>query len=341
MAIDEVQRAPELIVAVKAAVDEDRRPGRFVLTGSANLLDLPGTHESLAGRAETIDLFGFSEGELRGQLDDFLGLVSGGLSDLASLRSDLDRADYLQIACSGAYPEALTRAPARRGRWFSNYLDRVANHDAGEISRLAHLAEMSTLLEIVAANTSGELVHTKVASQTSIPANAVGRYLALLERLYLIHALPSWGRSLNHRIVGRPKTSLIDTGLAAYVMNVSADALAHQLVSDQAGRLLESFVVSELRRQQSWATLPSRLFHYRDRDGREVDIVAENGHSEVIGIEVKATRSVQQKHFAGLRYLRDSLGPQFNCGVLLHTGPSALSFGDRLYALPISALWAS
>jgi len=212
--------------------------------------------------------------------------------------------------------------------------------DVQDLSRLAHLDRLPDLLRLLAANTSGELVKTRVGNDVGIPETSLSSYLDLLETLYLIHVLPAWGYNLTKRVIGRPKVALLDTGQAARLNHVTPAAMAPGAASVAAGGLLESFVAGELRRQLVWADTPARLFHFRDRDGLEVDIVVESDGRRVAGVEMKAAGSVSQSDFTGLTFLRDKLKDRFALGVVLYTGKQPLPFGDRLWALPYSALWA-
>jgi uncharacterized protein len=341
LCIDEVQRVPELVRAIKDAVDEDRRPGRFLITGSANLLDLPGTQESLAGRAETVVLYGLSRGEIAGRREDFVDLLMAGESEtLKRRRTPLTRSDYLDMICAGSYPEALARAGRRRHAWFENYLERIVSRDARDVSRLLHLGRLPALVRLLAANTAGELVQSRLARDSRIPETSLHSYLDLLETLYLVQRVPAWGNNLNRRVTGRAKVSLLDTGLAARLNNVSAAALRPGVTSDAAGRLFETFVAGELRRQLVWSSTDARLGHFRERDGLEVDLVLEDSARRVSGVEVKASRTVTRRDFRGLEFLRDNLETRFSLGVLLYAGPEAQPFGDRLWALPLAALWS-
>lgn len=341
LVIDEVQQVPELMRAMKDAVEEDRRPGRFLITGSANLLELPGTEESLAGRAETVVLYGLSQGELAGQREDFVDLLlAGDSAALGSRAGTLSRTDYLEILCAGSYPEPVARSARRRAAWFDNYVTRIVTRDARDVSRLAHLDKLPQLLRLLAANNAGELVKARVGTDAQIPETSLTAYIDLLETLYLIHQLPAWGNNLTKRVVGRPKVALLDTGLAARLNHVTPAAMAPGLASDTAGGLFEGFVTGEMRRQLVWADTDASLFHFRDRHGLEVDLVVESADRRVAGIEMKAAGSVSGSDFAGLTFLRDKLGKRFTMGVVFHTGPDALPFGDRLWALPYSALWA-
>lgn len=342
LGIDEVQRAPELVRAMKDAVEQDRRPGRFLITGSANLLDLPGTQESLAGRAETVVLYGLSRGELASRREDFVDrLMTGDHAALASPPATLTRPDYLEMLCTGSYPEPMQRTGRRRNAWFDNYLQRIVSRDARDVSRLAHLDRLPTLVRLLAANNAGELVKARLAAGAQIPETSLPGYLDLLETLYLIHSIPAWGNNLTGRVTGRSKVALLDTGLAARLNNVTPAAMSPGVVSDVAGDLFEAFVAGELRRQLAWSDVDASLFHFRDRDGREVDLVLEDTDRNVAGIEVKASSTVRSDDFKGLTFLRDKLDRRFTSGVVLYTGAHALPFGDRLWALPFSTLWSS
>jgi predicted AAA+ superfamily ATPase len=340
VAIDEVQRVPELVRAMKDAVEEDRRPGRFLITGSANLLEIPGTQESLAGRAETVVLHGLSRGEIEGHQEDFVDMLMAGNSEaLQGRRSAMTRADYLEIMCAGSYPEPLKRMGRRRNAWFDNYLQRIVTRDARDVSHLHHLDRLPALVKLIAANNAGELVKSRVAQDAQIPAGSVEQYVDLLETLYLIHQLPAWGNNLTGRVVDRPKVALLDTGLAARLNNVTPTAMSPGVVADQAGPLFEAFVAGEVRRQLAWSDTDAQIFHFRDRNGLEVDLVLEDSHRRVAGIEVKAARTVSKAEFRGLEFLRDKLKDRFSLGVLLYTGPDVLPFGDRLWAVPYAAMW--
>ena len=339
LAIDEVQRVPELVLALKLVVDRDRRPGRFLLTGSANLLRLPAMQDSLAGRAESVDLFGFSQGELVGRRERFVDRLLAG-EMFVGHDGSLSRADYLDRACAGGYPEALSRTGRRRAAWWDNYVRRIVERDAPDVSGLQRLAELPVLLRLLAARNATELNMASLAGDSGIPVRTLAPYVELLETLFLVQRIPAWSTNLSKRVVSRPKVALLDTGLAARLVNVTPAGAASGANPAVAGQLLEGFVASELRRQLSWADEDARLHHYRDHGGAEVDLVLETGDGRVAGIEVKATASVSGRDVRWLTQLRDALGPRFVAGVVLHTGPTAAPFGDRIAAVPMDALWA-
>jgi predicted AAA+ superfamily ATPase len=253
LGIDEVQRVPMLITALKAAVDADPRPGRFLITGSANLLRMPAMQDSLAGRAENLDLFGFSQGELSRVRETFIDRVLDG-ELFVGHRSALTQQDYLERACAGGYPEALVRpAGRRRTAWFDNYVSRIVGRDAADISGLQRLSDLPRLLRLLAARNATELNQSDVANDIGIPARTLPPYFDLLETLFVIQRISPWSTNLSKRVVERPKVSLLDTGLAARLVNVGATGAGPAGNPQIAGQLLEGFVIGELRRQLGWA----------------------------------------------------------------------------------------
>lgn len=342
LGLDEVQRLPGVLTAVKAAVDANRRPGSFLLTGSADLLSIAGSPESLAGRAETVPLFGFSQGELHGVREDFVGQIVENRAQLSfDLTDPPSRAEYAELLEAGGYPEPQHRSATRRRRWFVDYLARVVEHDAGEVSRLRQVDRLDRLLRLVAANTAGELNRARVARDSGIPETSVEPYLRLLETLYLSRRLPAWGNNLTQRVVGRPKVVVSDSGLATRLLGLDAKLLAEPTAGERFGQLLETFAVNELGKQQSWSDVDYDLFHFRDRRGYEVDVVVELSDGRVIGIEIKAARSISGTDLGGLRLLRNKLGRRFMAGFVLNTSDRLLRLDDRLWSAPVAALWSS
>lgn len=338
--IDEVQRVPELILALKASVDRDRRPGRFLLAGSADLLRLPTAQDSLAGRSESIELFGFSQGELDGRKEDFVDRILSG-DRMLDRSSSVTRSEYLSRVCAGGFPEVLKRATTRRRQaWLDNYAQRIVARDAADVSGLERLAELPVLLRLLAARNAGELNRSSLARAAGIPERTLPPYLALLETLYLVQRIPAWSGNLSKRIAGRPKMALLDSGLAARLVNVAPEALTATVNPTPAGPLVEGFVLGELRKQLTWSEERPALLHFRNYDGPEVDVVLEAPDGRIAGIEVKASATIDHRDFRWLEHLRDRLGHRFVAGVTLYTGQRALPFGDRLSSLPVSALWA-
>lgn len=339
LVIDEIQRAPGLAVALKAEVDRDRMPGRFLVTGSANLLDLTAAQESLAGRVETISLHSFSQGELEGRPDSFID-AAFAQREIEHSDSDLTKDDYLQRACAGGYPEALSRqSPARRSRWYKEYLAQVLNRDASDISGLRRLSDLPRILRLIAARSGSGMVWNTLATDAGIPRRTLDPYVKLLETLYLVFTLPAWAANLTGREVKQPKVFARDTGLLTTLLGISAESLAPSASRNFAGALLETFVVDEVLRQSSWSAQRVSMHHFRDSRGNEVDLVLETPDGRVVGIEVKAASTVQSKDVGGLVLLRERLGDRFAAGYVLHTGHKFQRAGNRIYAAPISALW--
>jgi predicted AAA+ superfamily ATPase len=339
-AIDEVQLCPALLRAVKLCVDENRRPGQFILTGSANLLHVAGVNESLAGRAETIMLYPFSRGELEGKKEDFVPqLLRGDIMRKLKKVNSLERDDYAALVAAGGYPDAVKRNRKRRGAYFNNYLSSVLDHDAMEMSGLAHLDKMGDLFAVISGQTSSEFIARSISGLTGIPETSLHAYVRLLKDLYMIIELPAWGRNISRRAVSRKKISLTDTGLASHINRLDGSALADVLLGEAFGALLESYVVAEMFKQKTWSDEDYALYHYRSRDRKEVDLVIELFDGRIITLEVKASRTVSRRDFAGMKSLREIVGERFHCGIVLYTGHEALPYGEDMFAAPVSAVW--
>ena len=337
LVVDEIQRVPELLLAIKEVVDRDPRPGRFLLTGSARVLGLRGLPDALPGRMETIELWPFSQGEIDGTPDGFIDAVFTQGPELIHA-SQVTRAEYAERLVRGGFPEAVARSNARRReRFFDSYVGDLIARDVSRLSEIERTAEMHALMRLLAAR-SGQLLNgSSLANEISISARTVLRYLGLLEEVFLIKRIPAWSRNLSSRVVATPKLAFVDSGIAANL--ISADARSLLRPTGQFGPLMEGFVLSELARQLTWSQERAELFHYRTKDKTEVDAVLENRRGQVVGIEVKAASTVRPDDFRGLRHLADRLGDDFLTGIVLYTGPRTLSFGPRLRAMPVSALW--
>jgi predicted AAA+ superfamily ATPase len=332
MLIDEVQRVPDLWLAIKHLVDRDPRPGRFLLTGSARLLALRSLPDTLPGRSETVELWPLSQGEIDGTPDGFVDAAFALGADLRSESSGLLRRDYLARAAHGGYPEARRReSPLRRRRFFEGYLADLLSRDVKQVADIEKAADMRRLVGLLAAQTSGLLNVNRLASELSITAPTVRSYIEILETVYLIRLIPAWSAN---RAIATPKVIFVDPGLAGH--------LTTGAVTDASlGGQLENLVLGELARQLTWSTTPARLYHYRDRDQYEVDGVIEDNAGQIVGVEVKAAETVRADDFRGLKRLQRRLGPRFRAGFVLYCGAESLSFGDGLTCLPISALWTS
>ncbi len=338
VAIDEIQRVPTLLRAIKAALDEDRRPGRFIVTGSSNLMNLKGAEESLAGRAETLRLRGFSRGERKGITEDFAANAWNPHPQLPA--SEFERIDYLRMITESSFPEIAEATPRRRDRWVQAYVERVLTKDATDLYGIQYPDRLRVLLGKIASQGASEFVAAHIGRELNIPERSVPGYLDALKNVFLIDVLPAWGTNLTRRVISKPKVFLQDPATAASLVGVDAASLEMQISSSFTGGLLESFVATELLKQQEWSAIPFKLFHFRDSTGKEVDLVMESRNREVVGVEVKAAVSLQGKDFSGLRHLQKLTGERFRCGILLYAGKESLPMGPGLWAMPISALWS-
>jgi predicted AAA+ superfamily ATPase len=338
LVIDEVQRVPDLFLAIKHEVDTDPRPGRFLLTGSARLLGLHDIPDLLPGRTETIELSPLSQGEIDGSPDGFVEAVFRHGVDVHVPSSALRRDDYLERALRGGYPEAVRRSdPGRRARFFESYITDLVNRDVRQLTEIERPADMRRLVNLAAASTASLAVPAAFASRLQVPASTVKRYLNLLELLFITRQIPAWSTNLTTRATATPKLVLNDSGLTAYLTGMSLRRARHPTAP--VGPLIETFVLGELARQLALTEVPVRLYHYRDRDQYEVDAVLESAAGEVVACEVKAAETVRSEDFRGIARLARRIGDQLVAGIVLYAGGQALPFGDRLRAWPISTLW--
>ncbi|MFI6899767.1 ATP-binding protein [Nonomuraea sp. NPDC050394] len=337
MVIDEIQRAPELLLAIKSQVDADPRPGRYRLTGSSRLLALRGLPDTLPGRMETIELWPFAQGEIDGQPDGFIDAI---FTHGPALRhtSQITRADYAERLIRGGYPEAVTRTnPRRRQRFFDSYIGDLINRDVMQLSEIERTAELRSLIRLLATRSGQLLVTQSLSRDLGLPGSTTARFLALLEEVFLVKRVPAWSGNISNRAIHTPKIAFVDSGVAANLLGADARGLLRP--GSAFGPLLEGFVLMELARQTTWSDTLAELYHYRTKDKVEVDAILETRQGRVVGIEVKAASTVRPEDFRGLRHLSERVGPGFVAGLVLHTGADTFSFGDRMLAVPVSALW--
>ena len=335
-ALDEVQRAPELLRAIKRSVDQDRRPGRFLLTGSANLLAIPTVSESLAGRMEIVSLLPLSQAEIGGHKPAFLKTAFKGKVSKPS--DPIMGTNLVDAVLVGGYPEMLRRnRPERRQAWARDYIRAIVERDVRDIAEIEKLDQVPRLLRVLA-QYSGQLTNfTQLGGQIGLDDKTTRKYVAILEQLFLVRRIEPWFRNHLNRLVKTPKLHFLDSGLLAALSGITATRIA----SDRAifGRLLETFVFSEVLKQISWTEGSYSLYHYRDKDQDEVDIVVEDDAGALVGIEVKAGATVNTSDFKGLRKLAGACGNDFKLGLVLYDGDRAVPFGRRLFAAPLSCLW--
>ena len=334
--LDEVQRVPAVFTALKSAIDSDRSPGRFLLTGSANVLLVPKLADSLAGRMEIIRLLPFAQREVEKTKSAFLDdLFSGNfkIRKYERLQQQLP-----QRIVAGGYPAALARnTPRRRATWYRDYVEAIVQRDVRDLARIASLDVLPRLLTLIAGQTSRLLNISELAGPFQISRPTIRDYVTLLEKVFLADELPPWHSNRLSRLVKTPKLHIGDTGLAAALLGVNAKDLAAD--RELLGQFLETFVCQELRRQSSGHEDDIRFHHFRDKDKYEVDLVLEKGTRKIAGVEVKAAASVTRADFRGLRKLASAAGKRFVAGVVLYDGETSVSFGDALYAVPIRRLW--
>ena len=334
--LDEVQRVPELFTSLKAAVDNRREPGRFILTGSANVLLVPNLSDSLAGRMEILPLRPLAQTEIESSKVPFLSALFGAGFKPKSGGNRLGRALAERVVVGG-YPAAVKRStPHRKAAWYRDYTDTLVQRDVRDLTRISRLDALPRLLSLAAGQTAGLLNVSELAAPFQVSRPTMRDYLTLLSRIFLLEELPPWYNNRMKRLVKTPKIHMGDTGLACALLGLDAESLW----DDRSfyGRMLETFIYQELRRQAGWQEEAITFSHYRDKDKVEVDIILESGR-KLAGIEVKAAATVTSRDFRGLVKLMDAVGPRFVRGVVMYDGDAIVSFGKNLYAVPVSSLW--
>ncbi len=341
--VDEFQHVPELLDAIKAELNRDLRPGRYLLTGSTRYAMLPRAGPSLTGRAHIMTMWPLSEGELRGSKETFLDVLSAEPARLVTpVASPTTRAEYEQMILAGGFPIAVARrTPASRGQWFTDFVSMVVERDVLEIRRIRQRRVMPLILRHLASQTAGLLNVSDIASRVQLDNRLVGDFVTLLESVFLVHRLEAFGRSLSGRVGRSAKVHVVDSGLAADLLGISQPRLSARDPSalSEFGHVTETFAVNELIKQAGWAKTRVRFSHFRTRDQHEVDLVVETGEGTIAGVEVKASSTVADNDFRGLRLLRDWLGTSFLAGVVLNLGQRACTYEDRLHVLPLDRLW--
>lgn len=334
--LDEIQRAPQLMLALKMSIDQDRRPGRFLLTGSANILALPQIADSLAGRMETHTLLPLSQAELQARPNDFVQRAAS--QDWSSLgMQEIPVTHLAERVLTGGYPEMRERATlARRQAWARAYIAHLIERDVQDVAQIDQLTQIPKLLGVLATQCAQLLNYTQLGGQLGLNSKTADKYIGILERLFLVQRLPAWSRHEGNRLIKTPKLHFLDAGLQATLTRLTPDLLiTHR---ERWGATLETWVHAELRKALALSPDPWYLSHYRDKDQVEVDFVLESPERQLIGIEVKAAATVQAQDFKGLRRLKAQTEGDFLTGIVLYDGSHALPFGEGLWAVPLSAL---
>jgi predicted AAA+ superfamily ATPase len=336
--IDEIQRAPELMLVIKQSVDSNTAPGRFLLTGSANVMALPTIGDSLAGRIEIVELFPFAQSELFGRNGDAIDRFFG--KEPLKFGNPVLGQQLAEIVARGGYPEAVARKDERRRvKWFNDYLDLILDRDVRDISTIDQLEKLPMLVRLLAEQ-SGQLSnHTNIASALQISRATVARYIETLERMFLIDTLPPWFSNRISRLIKTPKHHFLDSGLLSALRQFSP--VPPQANPNRFGPLLESFVGAELRKLIGWSEARVTLSHFRTKEGDEVDFVLEDQQGRVVGIEVKASATLRRGDFSGLRKLEAAAGDKFVRGLVLHDHDGLRPVSAKISGVPISVLWST
>lgn len=337
VAIDEVQRAPEIFLPIKKRVDQSKRAARFILTGSANVLVLPRLAESLAGRMEIYTLWPLSQGEIRNKQEGFIDAI---FSDKLSFQPlpHFSWQALINIIITGGYPEILARdKQQRREQWYNGYITSLLQRDVRDLAQIENIFIFPTLLNLLAARVGGLINFADLSRLIQLPLSTLKRYVSLLEALFLVIKLPAWFHNREKRLVKSPKLYLNDTGLLCHLLG--ADVKQLQEDRHKAAFVVENFVLMELLKQSTWSNIKPSVYHLRTQAGQEVDFVLETRDGKIVGIEVKAQSAVKAEDFKGLKFLQEHTKKKFQRGIVLYAGTEIVSFGENLYAMPISALW--
>ena len=334
--IDEIQRAPQLLLAIKKTVDEDRRPGRFLLTGSANLMALPTVADSLAGRMETLTLLPLSQSEMHGGTANWIDRAFAG--EILRATRPLLGDDLIEAVLRGGYPEAVSRTtPRRRTAWGRQYIDAIIRRDVRDVAGIDKLDQLPRFLRALTQVAGQMCNYTQLGAQLGLDHKTAARYIGVFEQMFLLRRIDVWARNRLNRVVKTPKLQFIDSGLLSTLADVTP-ALARQ-DRNHFGNVLETFVFAELLKHTTTAEGDYRLLYYRDHDQYEVDFVIENAAGHLIGVEVKAAATVKESTLRGLKRLASVAGKQFKLGVILYDGSETLPLGEGLWAAPLSSLW--
>jgi len=337
--LDEVQHVPGLFPVIKAAIDRKRQPGRFLLTGSANVMLLPKISESLVGRVEVLTLWPFSQGEIRGEKEGFVDtLFSRKPVSWVGKQTVVKRTELLESVLVGGYPPAVARQrAARRDAWFQSYIMTMLQRDIRDLANIADATAVPRLLSVVATRVGALLNFADLSRTVALPQTTLKRYFALLEATFLVQLLRPWSRNLGKRIIQAPKVYLNDSGLLAHLLAATIDRV--QTEGNLAGTLLENFAVMELRKQTTWSTIQPEIFYWRTASGQEVDVVLEDRAGRVAGVEIKAAATLGSNDVRGLQTLANTVGKNWVRGVVLYTGAEVVPFTSNLHGIPINRLW--
>ncbi|PIS00788.1 MAG: ATPase [Chlamydiae bacterium CG10_big_fil_rev_8_21_14_0_10_35_9] len=329
--IDEVQRAPELFIAIKQQVDKNRKPGRFLLTGSANVLLLPKISESLVGRMEILTLQPLSLGEIHDNERDIIDQLFQKKIGIPSKRIKI----FEQII-SGGFPEVHTRLKyERKSAWFNSYITTLIQRDIRNLANIEGFSKIPKLLSLLAARSGSLLSFNELSRSTGIPTSTLKRYFIILETVFLTYTIPAWSTNKGKRLVKSPKVYLNDSGMLCFLLGVNSESLEQNPLW---GRIFETFVINELRKLATWTCQLINFYHFRTHSGIEVDLVLEARNEKIIGIEIKASKNLQLKDFEGLKYLKETYPDRFQMGAIIYLGSEIIQVDKEIVALPVSVL---
>lgn len=341
--VDEYQHVPELLDAIKAQLNRDLRPGRYVLAGSTRYAAVPAAAQALTGRVDIIPVLPLTQGEIDGVTETFVSrLLDDAGIEMRAKQAPATRDEYARRSTSGGMPVALRRPPGRsRSRWFANYVDLVVDRDVMDISRVRQREMLPRLLGQLAARSGQVLNIVATSGAIGLERSTAENYVKLLEAVFLVYRLPAWGTTLGPRVVKHPKVHLTDSGVMAWLLNLTADKIAQAAppTLTEYGHLLETFAVGEVLKQASWSDAPVGSGYFRTEAGDEVDLVLERDDGQVIAFEIKAGSRVSSDDLRGLRLLRDRLGDRLQEAIVLYTGEHAYTVDNRVTVLPLDRLW--
>lgn len=335
--LDEVQRVPEIFLTIKEDVDNNRIPGRYILTGSANPFLIPNLGDSLTGRIEIINSMTLSQGELSGVTEDFITTVFN--NQLPPEPQKITKEELYKKILTGGFPSMQQKNEEDQEHWMENYIDTLLQKDVKDLAHVEDITRLPNLLRYLA-TMAGCLVNvSEISRKSQIPSTTLHRYLTLFQTLFILNIEPSWSPNLGMRFVKSPKLYLLDSGLLAYLLGIDLErALTNPILM---GPVIENFIVSELLKQATWNKTKVRIHHYRTPAGQEVDIILEDRAGNIVGIEIKSAEMVRATDFNGLKFLQEKVKDKFIKGIVLYQGSEYTPFGEKLIALPIHSLWSS
>jgi uncharacterized protein len=353
--IDEIQKLPEIFPSIKLVVDENRVPARFILTGSANILLLPKLSESLAGRVQILTLFPLSVSEIiksrKNKIKSKIIPVESNPISIVDKFFDQNitkelihykdttttNQDLIWVFLRGGYPELQYKDdPEQWNIWFESYLNTLIQKDIRDLANIDGLTSLPNMLQLIANQTSGIMNNADMARDLMLNASTFGRYLILLESLFLIQKLQPWYKNIGKRLVKSPKIYICDTGITAHLLNLDSQYLERD--RRFFGKLLENLVFTELLKAMSWSKTKANLFYLRTQNGQEIDFVLENGRGQVVAIEVKSSDNVSQSDISSLVWFRDN-HIDFEIGIVIYTGQKSFQISEKIWVIPVSFLW--